>query len=86
MTGSIHDIDLNPIIEDRRILRKNRNPTLALDITRVHHALVHLLVRAKHVALLQHRIDQRRLTMINVSNNRDIAQFFIDRHISYSSP
>ena len=32
MTRSIYDIDLDPIIEDRRILRKNRNPTLALDI------------------------------------------------------
>ena len=32
MTGGIYDIDLDPIIEDRRILRKNRNPALALDI------------------------------------------------------
>ena len=32
MTGGIYDIYFDPIIEDRRILRKNRNPTLALDI------------------------------------------------------
>ena len=81
MPRRIHNIDFDIIVENRRILRKNRDPALTLNIPRVHHTLVDLLVRAEHVTLPQHGIDQRRLAVIDVCDDRNIAQLIIHRHI-----
>ena len=81
MSRRIHNIDLDIVVENRSILRKNCNSPLALDIPRVHHALIDLLIRAKNVTLTQHCIDQGRLTVIDMCNNGNVAQLFIRRHI-----
>ena len=86
MPRCIYNIDLNIIVENCRVLRENRNAALTLNIPRVHHALAHLLVRAEHMTLPQHRIHKSRLTVVNVGNNCDIAQLFIRRHRIYMPP
>ena len=65
----------------RRIFFMPQDPALALNIARVHHALSHLLIRAEHVTLPQHRIHKRRLAVIDVCNDRNIAQLIVRYHI-----
>ena len=36
------------------------------------------------MALLQHAINQGRLTMVNVGDNGDVSQIFIGRHTHFS--
>ena len=43
-------------------------------IVRVHDPLDHFLVLAEHAALPEHRVDQRRLPMVDVRDDRDVAQ------------
>ena len=76
----IDDVDLDAVVHDGRVLRENRDAALALDIARVHDAFSHLLIRAEYMALLQHGIDQRRLAVVDVCNDRDIAELIISHH------
>ena len=76
----VDDVDLDAVVHDGRVLRENRDAALALDIARVHDAFSHLLIRAEYMALLQHGIDQRRLAVVDVCNNRDIAELIISHH------
>ena len=80
MTRRVDDVDLHVIVEDRCILGKNRNTALALQIPRIHDALCHLLIRAENMALPQHGVNQRRLSMVDVGDDRDIPQLFIYTH------
>ena len=61
----------------RRSRRSNsaiRSQTaLAFKLVRVHDPLGHYFIRTKSAALTQHSVDQRRLTVIHVSNDGDVA-------------
>ena len=86
VTWCIHDVDLDAVVENRRVFRKNRNAALALNVARVHHALADLLVQAEHMTLTQHRVDQRRLAVVNVCDDRNVAQLLICTHIKINLP
>ena len=77
---SVDDVDLDAVVHDGRVLREDRDAALALDIARIHDALSHLLVRAEYMALLQHGIHKRRLAVVDVRNDCDIAELIISRH------
>ena len=49
---------------------------LALERVAVHHSLRDLLVLAKDAALPQHAVDERRLPVIDVGDDRDVANVF----------
>jgi hypothetical protein len=68
----VHDVDQEILVVDCRILRENRDPTLALQIGVVHRALGDALVVPKRPALMQQRIDQRGLAVIDVGDDGDI--------------
>ena len=74
MPGSVDDVDLLPAEPDRRVLGQDRDPLLALEIHRVHDALRNVLVLAEAPALPEHRVDQRRLPVVDVGDDRDVAQ------------
>ncbi len=83
VAGRVHDIDFHIAIMDGRVLRHDRNATLALKIHRIHDALTHLFVLAKGPGLAQHRVNQRGLAVIDVSNNCDIpnvSSWFSHKH------
>ena len=80
MARGVDDVDLDAVVHDGRVLREDRDAALALDIARIHDALSHLLIRAEYMALLQHGIDQRRLAVVDVRNDCDIAELIISRH------
>ena len=76
----IDDIDLVIFIMNGGVLGQNRDAALALEIARVHHAVGHDLVFAVHTALLQHFIDQRRLTVVDMRDDRNVSDLVL-RHM-----
>ena len=73
VTGSVDDVDLGVMIMHGGVLGQNRDAALALQIVGVHDAVGHLLVLAKHAALLEHFIHQRGLAVVNVGDDGDVA-------------
>ena len=69
----VDDVDLDALIHAGAVLGKNGDAALALDIAGVHHALGDLLVRAERAGLLEHLVHQRRLAVVDVGNDGDVA-------------
>ena len=80
MARRIDDVDLDVVVHDCRVLGQDRDTALTLDIAGVHDTLCNLLIGTENVTLLEHCIDQRRLTMVDVGNNRNISQLVIGHH------
>src|SRR3989449_2518344 len=57
-----------------RVLREDRDAALPLERVRVEHPLVHLLVGTEHAGLAEHLIHQRRLTVVDVGDDGDVAE------------
>ena len=74
VAGRIDDIEARPAVVDGRLLGEDRDPLLALQVAGVEHALDHRLVRAERAGLPQHRVDQRGLAMVDMGDDRDVAQ------------
>ena len=81
VTGGVDDVDrdgtvgrVHARVGDRRVLGEDRDALLALEIVRVHRALFHVLVRAERVGLAEHGVDERRLAVVDVGDDRDVAE------------
>ena len=61
------------VVVDGGVLRQDRDAALALELVRVHHALGDPLVGAEDAALVQQRVDQRRLAVVDVGDDGDVA-------------
>ena len=70
----IDDVDQQVLIVDSCVLGEDGDTTLALERVAVHHPIDDPLVRAKDAALVQHRVDQRRFPVIDMSNDGDVAE------------
>ena len=55
------------------ILSKDGNSALALERIGIHHARGHLLPFAKDAALPEHGVDKRGLAVVDVRDDRDVA-------------
>ena len=55
------------------VLGQDGDAALALQLIAVHRPIGRPLVRAKDAGLLKHGIDERRLAVINVRDDRDVA-------------
>ena len=78
MAGSVNNVDLccaapGPVIEHRSVLGQNGNAALAFELVRIHHALDYGFVGAKRAALAKHGVDQGRLTVVYVRDDRYVA-------------
>ena len=71
--GRVDDVDLRAAVAHRRVLGEDRDALLALEVARVHDAVLHVLVLAERPGLPQHRVDQRRLAMVDVRDDRHVA-------------
>ena len=58
---------------DGGVLREDRDAALTLELVAVHRALDHPLVRPERAALVQERVDERRLAVIDVRDDGDVA-------------
>src|SRR5581483_5335737 len=77
----VDDVDLDTLVLDGRVLRHDRDPALALDRVAVHHALRDLLVLAEDVALPQHAVDEGGLPVVDVRDDRDVADVLAPGHL-----
>ena len=74
MAGRVDDVDVHVAVLDARVLGQDRDAALALDVAGVHHALGNLLVVAERAGLLEHLVDERRLAMVDVRDNGNVAE------------
>ena len=72
--GGVDDVDTGVLPLDRGHLGEDGDAALALDVVGVHSAFSHALVLAELAGLFQQAIHQRGLTMVNVRDDRDVAQ------------
>ena len=80
VAGGIHDVDLHILVTDGGVLRQNGDATLPLQITGVHDSVHGGLIFPVNAALLQHFVNQGSLTVVNVGNDGNIADFFLRYH------
>ena len=78
MPGRIYDIDLHTIMHDRRILRQDCNSPFPFQRVGIHDAFRHLLIFPENMALLQHGIHKSGFTMIDMGDDRNVADIFSD--------
>ncbi|RML47359.1 hypothetical protein APX70_200362 [Pseudomonas syringae pv. maculicola] len=69
----VHDVDVVAIPVDRGVLRENGNTALFFLVVGVHHALIVELAALQSAGLTQEFVYQGGLTMVNVSNDGDVA-------------
>ena len=81
VTRGVDDVDLGAAVHDGRVLGHDRDPALALDRVAVHDALGYLLVLAEDVALLEHGVDEGRLPVVDVGDDRDVADVVTCCHL-----
>ena len=79
MTGCVHDVEPRPVVIDGRLLGQDRDALLTLEVARVHHSVHDGLVRPERAGLAEHRVDEGRLAVVDVRDDRDIAQVGADR-------
>ena len=66
-------LSLTSAVADGRVLGQDRDPLLALEVGRIQHALVDVLVLAEGAGLPQQRVDERRLAVVDVGDDRQVA-------------
>ncbi len=70
----VDDVDPELAPADRGVLGQDRDAALALERVRVHHAIGKRLARIERAGLPQQLVDQRRLAVIDVRDDGDVAQ------------
>ena len=80
MPGRVDDVDLEPAVTNGRVLGEDGDALLALEIHRVEHAVGDVLVFAEGARLPEHRVDERRLSVVDVGDDRDVADVLAERH------
>ncbi len=78
--GRVDDVDLHAAVGDRGVLRQDGDALLALQLVGVHGAVHHGLVGAEDARLAQHVIDQGRLAVVDVRDDRDVADLLSGKH------
>ena len=80
VAGGVNNIDLHILILDGGVLGQNGDATLTLQIAGVHDAVHSGLIFTVDTALLQHLVHQGSLTVVNVCDDRNIANVFLRCH------
>ena len=79
----VDNVDLDALVVYRSIFCQDSDAALALDVARVHDAFFDHLVFAECARLLEHLVDQRGFAVVDVCDDRNVAQI-VTNHI-YSS-
>ena len=70
----IDDVDAPALPIDGRVLRKDGDAALALELARVHEALAAVAMRAQGTGLAQELVHERGLAMIDMGDDGDVAE------------
>src|SRR5690606_8197501 len=73
-----------PAVPDRGVLREDRDALLALEVAGVHDAVVDVDVLAEGPRTPQHGVDEGGLAVVDVGDDRDVAQVRAHGHRSTS--
>ena len=73
VAGRVDDVDLHAVKQDGDVLGQDRDAPLAFQLVRVENAIADQLAVAEFAALPQQAIDQRRLAVIDMGNDGNIA-------------
>ena len=73
VAGGVDDVELHVAVAHGGVLGEDRDPLLALEVHRVHHPLGDGLVVAEGARLPQQGVDERRLAVVDVGDDRHIA-------------
>jgi hypothetical protein len=80
----VDDVDEQVLATDRGVLREDRDALLALEVHRVHDPVLHgalvLLVLGVGAGLQQHGVDERGLAVVDVRDDRDVADVVTGGH------
>ena len=82
VAGRVDDVQLHVAVVHGGVLGEDRDAALALLVHRVHHPLRDLFVRRKHAGLAEHGVDERRLAVVDVGDDRDVADVGTGWHLS----
>ncbi len=74
MPGRVDDVELGLPVPNGRVLGEDRDPLLPLEIHGVHDPLGDVLPGPKRPGLPEHGVDERRLAMVDVGDDRDVAE------------
>jgi hypothetical protein len=77
VAGRVDDVDPRVLPLDRGAFGQDGDAALALDVIAVHRALGHSLALAEGAGLFQHLVDQRGLAMVDMGDDRDVAQIHL---------
>jgi hypothetical protein len=87
VAGGVDDVDgdaaigcARPVVADGRVLGEDRDAFLAFEVAGVHRALGQLVVIVVVALLLQHGVDERRLAVVDVGDDRHVAQIMTGGH------
>ncbi len=73
VAGGVDDVDAGAVVLDRAVLGDDGDAALTLQIVGIHDALGELFMRGERAGLLQQTVDERRLAVIDVRNDGDVA-------------
>jgi len=76
----VDDVDLDVAEPDGRVLGQDRDAFFALEIHRVQDAFCDVLVLPERSGLPEHRVDERRLAVVDVSDDGDVAEILAGGH------
>ena len=74
VAGGVDDVDLHVAVADGGVLGQDRDALLALQVHGVHDPVGDLLVGAERAGLAEHGVDQRRLAVVDVGDDGDVAE------------
>ena len=76
----VDHVDLGIPVVQTDILCKNCDPAFPFQIVAVHKAGIHFLIFTEQFGLLDQLVDQRRLSVVNVCDNRYISDVLISHN------
>ena len=69
----VDDVDFHALVGEGNVFGENGDTALALEVVAIEHAFVIKLAGAELAALLENAIDERRLAVIDVGDDDDVA-------------
>ena len=72
--GGVDDVEVDPAMLDRRLLGEDGDPLFTLKIPGVKDPIHHGLVGPEGTGLAQQGVDQRRLAVVDMRHDRQVAQ------------
>ena len=82
MPRGINNVNVSAFVFHSTVFSQNRNAALTFQITAVHHTFLDFLIGTESAGCAQQFVNQGGLTMVNVRDNRDIANSTSISHLS----